>query len=59
MRIGHFTDTFYDTNGVALTIQQQVEVALRTGKAMQVITCNEDPAASPPGVKTFKPVGTV
>jgi glycosyltransferase involved in cell wall biosynthesis len=58
VRIGHFTDTFYDTNGVALTIQQQVEVALRTGKAMQVITCNEDPAASPPGVKTFKPVGT-
>jgi glycosyltransferase involved in cell wall biosynthesis len=58
LRIGHFTDTFYDTNGVALTIQQQVEVALRTGKAMQVITCNEDPAGSTPGVKTFTPVGT-
>jgi len=57
VRIGHFTDTFYDTNGVALTIRQQVEVALRTGKAMQVMTCNETPA-SQPGVKTFQPVGT-
>ena len=57
VRVGHFTDTFYDTNGVALTIQQQVEVALRNGKPLQVITCTEEPDAHP-GVKTFKPVGT-
>jgi len=57
VRMAHFTDTFYDTNGVALTIQQQVKVALRNGKPLQVITCNEAPETSQPGVKTFKPIG--
>ena len=56
VRLAHFTDTFYDTNGVALTIQQQVQVARRKHKHLQVITCNEsDPAQ--PGVKTFAPIG--
>jgi len=58
VRVGHFTDTFYDTNGVALTLQQQVQVALRHGKSLQVITCNEDPDMSQPGVKAFQPIGT-
>ncbi|MBC2735003.1 MAG: glycosyltransferase [Desulfobacteraceae bacterium] len=58
LRVGHFTDTFYDTNGVALTLQQQVQVALRHGKSLQVITCNEDPHLSQPGVKAFQPIGT-
>ena len=58
VRVGHFTDTFYDTNGVALTLQQQVQVALRHGKSLQVITCNEDPHLSQPGVKAFQPIGT-
>jgi glycosyltransferase involved in cell wall biosynthesis len=58
VRVGHFTDTFYDTNGVALTLQHQVQVALRHGKSLQVITCNEDPDMSQPGVKAFQPIGT-
>jgi glycosyltransferase involved in cell wall biosynthesis len=58
VRVAHFTDTFYDTNGVALTLQQQVEVALRHGKSLQVITCNEDPHQFQPGVKAFQPIGT-
>ena len=57
VRVAHFTDTFDDTNGVALTLQQQVQVALRNGKPQQVITCNENPGASRLGVKTFRPIG--
>ena len=58
VRMAHFTDTFYDTNGVALTIQQQVTVALRNGKPLQVITCNDIPGLQQEGVTTFKPIGT-
>jgi glycosyltransferase involved in cell wall biosynthesis len=58
VRVGHFTDTFYDTNGVALTIQQQVAAALRNGKPLQVITCNEGSDLQCEGVTTFKPIGT-
>ena len=36
----------------------QVQVALRHGKSLQVITCNEDPHLSQPGVKAFQPIGT-
>jgi glycosyltransferase involved in cell wall biosynthesis len=58
VRVAHFTDTFYDTNGVALTIQQQVQVALRNGKPLQVITCHDDSVPLRPGVKTFRPIGS-
>jgi glycosyltransferase involved in cell wall biosynthesis len=57
-RVAHFTDTFFDTNGVALTIQQQVAVARRNGKPLQVITCNEGPGEPQEGVTTFTPIGT-
>ncbi len=56
VRVAHFTDTFYDTNGVALTIQQQVQVALRNQKHLQVITCTQSDAGQE-GVKAFNPIG--
>ena len=56
VRVAHFTDTFYDTNGVALTIQQQVRVAQRNRKQLQVITCTEDDPGHE-GVRAFKPIG--
>ncbi|MDJ0811168.1 MAG: glycosyl transferase, partial [Desulfobacterales bacterium] len=55
-RVAHFTDTFYDTNGVALTIQQQIRVARRNQKHLQVITCTEDDPGQA-GVKAFNPIG--
>ncbi len=56
VRVAHFTDTFYDTTGVALTIQQQVRVARRNQKHLQIITCTEeDPGQI--GVKAFNPIG--
>lgn len=38
-RIAHFTDTFSDVNGVALTIQHQLDVARKHDKKLSVITC--------------------
>ncbi|MFY9941769.1 MAG: glycosyltransferase [Desulfobacterales bacterium] len=51
-----FTDTFYDVNGVALTLQQQVAMARRQGRPLTVITCDNGPHAVREGVCNFKPV---
>ncbi len=56
-RVAHFTDTFYEVNGVAQTLQQQVEIARRTGKDLTVITCDAADHLDRPGVTNFKPVG--
>ncbi|MCG8617845.1 MAG: glycosyl transferase, partial [Desulfobacterales bacterium] len=34
VKLGHFTDTFYDVNGVAQTLQQQVRAALKHHKQL-------------------------
>ena len=57
VKVAHFTDTYYDVNGVALTLQRQVEMALRTNKDLTVITCNGDSHASGKGVRNFVPIG--
>lgn len=56
-RVAHFTDTFYDVNGVAQTLQQQVEAALRNRKHLTVVTCHDEHAAPAAGVRNFKPIG--
>ncbi|MBU1229939.1 MAG: glycosyltransferase [Proteobacteria bacterium] len=56
LRVAHFTDTFAEINGVALTIQQQIELARKYGKDMTCVTCNTGPAM--PGAKNFQPVGS-
>ncbi|MDO9632374.1 MAG: glycosyltransferase, partial [Humidesulfovibrio sp.] len=56
LRVAHFTDTFAEINGVALTIQQQVELARKYGKDMTCVTCNAEPLMA--GAKNFKPVGS-
>ena len=61
--IAHFTDTFFETNGVAMTLQEQVRLAQASGKRYTVITCDpgcatmRDGLASGPGVQNFKPIG--
>jgi glycosyltransferase involved in cell wall biosynthesis len=58
LRVGHFTDTFYEVNGVALTLQQHVRLALKTNKDYILITChNEDDRDQQPGVRNFTPIG--
>lgn len=57
IRMAHFTDTFYDINGVALNLRMQVDTALRVGKDLTVITCGPEKDTKP-GVKNFEPIGT-
>ncbi len=57
-RFAHFTDTFYEVNGVAQTLQQQVHYALKYNKAYTVITCYAAKNGNQPGVRNFKPIGT-
>jgi glycosyltransferase involved in cell wall biosynthesis len=57
VNVAHFTDTFYEVNGVALSLQQQVKSALRHNKDLTVITCRNDVSSTQPGVKNFKPIG--
>lgn len=57
--IAHFTDTFYEVNGVALTLQQHVKLALKNGMRYTMITCHKDfHDRQQPGVRNFKPIGS-
>lgn len=57
MRVAHFTDTFYEVNGVALTLQQQVAAAQKLQKQYTMITCDVKPDENRSGVVNFNPVG--
>ena len=57
VKIAHFTDTFYEVNGVAITLQQQVELAMKSNKDLTIITCDAENNPAVPGVKNFKPIG--
>jgi glycosyltransferase involved in cell wall biosynthesis len=56
LKVAHFTDTFHDVNGVARTLQMQVDIAHKNNKELTLITCGEH--GSMPGVKNFLPIGT-
>ncbi len=57
VKLGHFTDTFYDVNGVAQTLQQQVRAALKNDKHLTIITCDAEAGKTGDGVKNFTPMG--
>lgn len=62
LHVGHFTDTFYDVNGVARTLQTQLDMAIKHGKRLQVLTCAppdevQQPFAGRADVRTFTPTG--
>lgn len=57
--IAHFTDTFYEVNGVALTLQQHVHFAIKNEKRYIMVTCHRDHHdREQVGVKNFRPIGT-
>jgi glycosyltransferase involved in cell wall biosynthesis len=56
--VAHFTDTFYEVNGVALTLQQQVRTARMIGKKLTIITCDHKPPVTGERINNFRPVGT-
>ena len=57
-RVGHFTDTFEEINGVAHTLNMQMRLAQRSGKDLTMITCMNGSSRVPyaPGVRYFEPV---
>jgi glycosyltransferase involved in cell wall biosynthesis len=57
IRMAHFTDTFYEVNGVGLSMRRQVEAANRTNKDYTVITCDKAPRPHQKGVRNFNPIG--
>jgi len=57
LRIAHFTDTFYEINGVAATLQQQAHLALKTGKELSIITCEDGDHPNVESVENFTPIG--
>ncbi|MBI5592673.1 MAG: glycosyltransferase [Deltaproteobacteria bacterium] len=57
IRVAHFTDTFYEVNGVARTLNQQIEIAQKKHKQLTIITCDAEDRIERQGVKNFKPVG--
>jgi glycosyltransferase involved in cell wall biosynthesis len=56
LKIAHFTDTFHDVNGVATTLQMQLEIARKNNKQLEMITCG--PEADRHGITNFEPIGT-
>lgn len=56
IKVAHFTDTFYDINGVALTLRQQARHAARQGMELTMITCSPDKPGNEQCVKNFDPV---
>lgn len=57
IRLAHFTDTFYEVNGVSLTIKRQVDAANRANKDYTVITCDKAPRPHQKGIRNFHPIG--
>jgi len=55
LKVAHFTDTFFEVNGVAKTLQQQVDMARKKKKMLTMITCGA--GRDVPGVKNFEPIG--
>ncbi|MGA2401560.1 MAG: glycosyltransferase, partial [Syntrophobacteraceae bacterium] len=57
VKIAYFTDTFHEINGVALTIQHQLDLAQKTGKDLTVITCDAETRPPLKGQMNFNPIG--
>ena len=56
-KVAHFTDTFYDVNGVALSLQQQLQLAIQTRKNLTILTCDTENRSKRKGIQNFKPIG--
>lgn len=57
VKVAHLTDTYYEVNGVALTLQKQVSLARTFGKDLTVITCNDRNSNYQGNTKNFSPIG--
>ncbi len=57
IKVAHFTDTFYEINGVSRTLRQQIDAARRSLKNYVVITCDARETAPTYGIQNFTPIG--
>lgn len=57
MNMAHFTDTFYEVNGVSGTLRAQIREALRSDKKYTVLTCDAQDRSEEEGIRNFKPIG--
>lgn len=59
IKVAHFSDTFYDVNGVAKTLQQSLKISRKVNKDYTIITCidNNDKIKKVLDEKVFEPVG--
>jgi glycosyltransferase involved in cell wall biosynthesis len=57
LKVAHFTDTFHEINGVALTLRTQSTIAHRRAMDMILVTCYPDQPAYQERVSNFRPVG--
>lgn len=58
INVAHFTDTFYEINGVALTLRQQARFARAFNRPYTLITCDDRNRPPEKGVAHFSPIGT-
>ena len=56
INVGHFTDTFYEVNGVAATLKRQIEAAKQANKNYTVITCDAEEKQKGEGIHNFRPI---
>ena len=55
-KVAHFTDTFYEVNGVARTLNRQADVARDTGLDLSIVTCCPGDPPQKTNVVNFEPV---
>ncbi|HSA06726.1 MAG TPA: glycosyltransferase [Candidatus Gastranaerophilales bacterium] len=59
VKVAHFSDTFYDVNGVAKTLQQNLKTAKKINKDYTIITCinSDENVQKVLDEKVFEPIG--
>jgi glycosyltransferase involved in cell wall biosynthesis len=55
--VAHFTDTLGEVNGVARTLRNSQDTAMRLGKKMSLLACDPDLPEGEPGIRNFEPIG--
>jgi hypothetical protein len=58
IKVAHFTDTFYEINGVTGTLKQQLQHAQKVGWDYTIVTCDAEQVIPSQGVRNFKPIRT-
>ncbi|MBN2712346.1 MAG: glycosyl transferase, partial [Planctomycetes bacterium] len=57
IKIAHFTDTYFEVNGVAKTLKKWLRLAQDSDRDLNIFTCSYDGHKGGRGVRAFEPVG--